>query len=238
MSGRALLIALSLLWLAELLAGCVGNRPAADSEQPQTHATVKQIFVVNHGKHTGIIFDRQDIPVYLWPEQLDFTESKYLEVGWGDLDYYQSSEPHLGILLKAILIPTPAVLHVAGFSRHPLRFFPGSQLVELKLTPAQFARLVRYIAGSFAKNGHRRATPLQTGLYGISFFYLSRERYHLFKTCNVWVAKALAAAGQPVHPLFAVTAGGLMSQLPASAKITGNDSVPLDGDSADELSIQ
>jgi len=54
---------------------------------------------------------------------------------------------------------------------------------------------------------------LGPGLYGRSRFYASRERFHLFKTCNVWVATALREAGLPVTP--SINAGALMARLRA-----------------------
>ncbi len=214
-----MLITLSLIWLAELLPGCVFNRHSASPPPTQAAAAVKQIYIVNHGKHTGIILHKQDIPVSAWPEQQDFPGATYLEVGWGDKDYYQIPEPHVGILLKAVLIPTPAVLHVVGFSQAPAYYFFGSELIRLQLTEADFENLIRYIGSSFARNRNERAFPLRKGLYGQSFFYLSKENYHLLKTCNVWVANALIASGKPVNPWFSVTAGGLMSQAQAFGTI-------------------
>jgi hypothetical protein len=53
---------------------------------------------------------------------------------------------------------------------------------------------------------------LGPGLYGNSRFYLSRETYHLFNTCNVWTARALRAAGLPITPARAISVESLMSQ--------------------------
>jgi hypothetical protein len=50
------------------------------------------------------------------------------------------------------------------------------------------------------------------GLYGVSQFYRSRDTYHLFRTCNIWTARALYAAGCPVRPFLAMTEYNLMLQ--------------------------
>ncbi|MFO7315144.1 DUF2459 domain-containing protein, partial [Rhodothermus marinus] len=52
------------------------------------------------------------------------------------------------------------------------------------------------------------------GLYGReSFFYAAHGRYHLFNNCNHWVARALRAAGLPVHPGRTLTIRDLWRQI-------------------------
>jgi len=60
---------------------------------------------------------------------------------------------------------------------------------------------------------------LGLGLYGRSRFYASRERFHLFKTCNVWVATALREAGLPLTPTLTVSADALMARLRALGRV-------------------
>jgi hypothetical protein len=50
-------------------------------------------------------------------------------------------------------------------------------------------------------------------LYGGGRFYRSRERYHAFNTCNVWVARALREAGCPIDPAFALTVDELLQRV-------------------------
>jgi Protein of unknown function (DUF2459) len=61
-------------------------------------------------------------------------------------------------------------------------------------------------------------------LYGDSKFYSARGRYHLLYTCNTWIADALRAAGLPITPVYAMTAGNLMwqvSRLPKTSREGG-----------------
>lgn len=170
---------------------------------------------MSHGWHTGIVIRRADIPAGLWPEAGDFPQAEYLEVGWGDRDYYQHPDPGLWLTLKAALVPTPSVLHVVGLRGSAAGSFPASEVVELRLARAGVERLVRHIDHAHARTGTPRAAPLGPGLYGDSRFYPARESFHLFNTCNVWTARALRAAGLPFTP--AVTAEGVMAQARALA---------------------
>ena len=200
--------------LTVLLLGCAA--PPHGLFPPTPSQPVKTIYLVSHGWHAGIVIKRADIPAGVWPEQMDFPAVEYLEVGWGDKDYYMTPEPHLGILLKAGLLPTASVLHVVGFSGAVTRYFPHSEVIRLELSEAGFEQLCQYLADSFSRDADDLSQPLGPSLYGEGRFYLSRETYHAFNTCNVWTARGLRAAGCPLTPAFTLTVDSLMS---SAAKI-------------------
>ncbi len=183
------------------------------------------IYLVNHGWHAGIVLKQADIPELLWPESKDFSNVRYLEVGWGDKDYYQIPDPHLGIAIKAILWPTSSVLHIVGFDETITSYFPLSEIIEVRLSNDGFERMIRYIAASYYKGPDGISKPIGKGLYGNSQFFLSGETYHLFKTCNVWTAEVFQAAGYPISPAFIITVEGLMSQVQSFGTVIQKDGV-------------
>jgi uncharacterized protein (TIGR02117 family) len=200
----ALAMCLACIAYAEPVEKCI--LPLASYELSKT------IHLVSHGWHAGIVIKRSDIPDHVWPEQKEFGDAEYLEVGWGDRDFYRTPDPHWGLALKAILLPTASVLHIVGFNGTVPAYFPYSEIIELQLHEPGFERLCRYIAASYFKTPAGDNVPLGPGLNGNSKLYLSAETYHLFKTCNVWTAKALRSAGCPVTPASAITIENLMSQ--------------------------
>ncbi len=172
----------------------------------------KTIYLVSHGWHAGIVLQRAEIPESVWPAPVDFPDARYLEVGWGDMDYYQTPDPHMGLSIKAALLPTTSVLHIVGFSGPVPAYFPLSEIIRIELSSAGFEHLAHSIAESFARDEAGNARSLGPGLYGNSRFYRSRETYHLFNTCNVWTTRALRAAGLSITPMRAIGVEGLMSQ--------------------------
>lgn len=180
---------------------------------PSEGEPVKSIYLVSHGWHAGIVLRRTDIPPELWPARKDFPHVEFLEVGWGDRAYYQTPDPHLGNVLKAALWPTSSVLHVVGFRSPVAVYFPNSEIIEIELTDPGFRELIKFIGASFSQDEAGYAHPLGPGLYGDSRFYRSRETYHLFKTCNVWTARALRAAGCPVTPSLSLGVESLMDRV-------------------------
>jgi uncharacterized protein (TIGR02117 family) len=171
------------------------------------------VWVVGHGWHTGLVVREADVPAGLWPERADFPGARFLEVAWGDREFYVAPRGTLALALKAAFRSRGSVLHVAGFDAPPARSFEGSEVVELVLSREGFDRLARFIDDGHARGGARRAPRLAPGLYGASAFYPATGRYSLLNTCNTWIAAALRAAGCPVTPFWAATASGLLAQV-------------------------
>jgi uncharacterized protein (TIGR02117 family) len=184
-----------------LLAGCAA--PAKE----QTAAGEIPIYVVTHGWHTGIAVRAADIDFARWRPLPHPARARYIEIGWGDRDYYPAPGFNLWYAFKALAWPTPSVLHVTGFNEPPARYFAASEVIELRLARASFERLLAYITASFEPD----PMPIAPSLYASGAFYRSREKFHLFQTCNVWVARALREAGLGVRS--SLTTEGLMSQL-------------------------
>jgi len=201
------------IWILFLAVSCsTCAAPIRETLAPSESEPRKTIYLVNHGWHAGIVLRRVDIPDNIWPKLGNFPDMEYLEVGWGDMDYYQIPDSHLGFILKAALLPTASVLHIVGFNGHVPAYFPFSEIIRIELSSAGFELLSRTIASSFALDKAGNTTSPSPGLYGNSRFYLSRETYHLFNTCNVWTARALRTAGLPITPATATSVGNLMSQ--------------------------
>ena len=188
--------------------------PSISFSSTVNDSTLKvSIYLVSHGWHAGIVLQRRTLSDRIKVLQRDFAGADYLEVGWGDSDFYQTPDPHFGLILKAGLFPTKSVLHLVGFDGDVVSYFPYSEIIEIKITPEQLDRLGRHIAASFAADGEGKTLSLGRGLYGNSQFYRSRESYHLFNTCNVWTARALRKIGLATHPASAIMVEDLMAQL-------------------------
>lgn len=199
---------------------CSGCATSINGDCPVDKQTLaKTIYLVSHGWHVGIVVKRSDIPDDVWPYHKSFDDAEYLEIGWGERDFYQMPTPHFGTALKAILLPNPSLLHVVAFNNSVTSYFPHSRIISIQLSAPGFQHLIAYIAASFDKDSAGNIVPLGSGLYGNSQFYRSRDTYHLFRTCNIWTAKALHNAGCPVSPFLAITEGSLMFQAQSFGRI-------------------
>ena len=193
------------------------------------------VHVVSHGWHSGIIVPAALAAAHDWPARHEFPDAEYFEIGWGNRTYYRAADPGWWLGLRALLWPSPGVLQVVALSGPPQAAFPGAPLLPVRLPHDGAHRLAAAIGASHERDPSGRAIALGPSLYGQGRFYASVERFHLFATCNVWVARRLRDAGLDLLPSFALTAGMLMRQLdahrpapptsgaPARASLQGSD---------------
>ena len=205
--GRWLTVVLS----AALLIGCKTVAPVGDAGP---HARL--IHVTSNGWHTAIIVPTAVlVSTGAIPEAQDFPGVAFLEFGWGDRVYYPAKKKTLGMTLSAVMVPTPAVMHVAGHLAPPGDDY-GYELISVELGRAGSRRLAAALAGEFERPAGGRAAPISRGLYPHSYFYRAHGDFHLFNTCNTWTARMLRAGGVAISPSGIVTANKLMARLRAA----------------------
>jgi uncharacterized protein (TIGR02117 family) len=179
--------------------------PLQSQEEPQL------IYVVSHGWHTGIVVKRDAIEARWWPEKDAFPEAMYLEVGWGDHDFYRTPRAGLGILLQAALASPASVLFVIGMPTTVTQYFPRGEIIEIPLSQRGVEELAKFIHATYKRDPAGQTIPLGPGnWHKHSMFYLAEGDYSLFNTCNTWVSEALQAAGLPIKK--ALKAAGVMRQ--------------------------
>lgn len=186
--------------LCTLLIGCAAAPVARLPDAPKEVS----VFVVPQSGHTGLAVRMSDIPAPLVPEKRDFPGADYLEIGWGERDYYMAPSAGLWLLLKAGVFPNRSVVHLVGVRGELARAFPGSEIVTLPLSRAALEGLLHYVHDAFQREDGA-AVALGRG------FYPGRQTFHVLRTCNVWSAGALRAAGLPVRDVLSVE--GILAQV-------------------------
>lgn len=189
---------------------CARVSPVAPALEPAPHAHVA--YLVSHGWHVGLAVRREDVSTGVWPESTDLGAVRYLEIGWGDGDYYPAARGTPALALQAAFSSDSSVLHVAGIDASLTDFFDQSSIIEVPLSPRGFEQLTRFIAAAYARDAAGRPIVVGPGLYGRSRFYRATGRYRLLDNSNHWTAKALAAAGCPIDPAETMTAGSLLQR--------------------------
>jgi uncharacterized protein (TIGR02117 family) len=189
--------------------GCVAIapvEPGRDLEAP------KSVYLVGHGWHVGLVVKREQIAPGVWPESRELGLFRYLEVGWGDGEYYPAARGTPALALKAALRSTSSVLHVVAFDLPVDQYFPMSPIVEVSLSPRGFDALCRFVHDHYARDLSGRTILLGPGAYGHSAFYLARGRYHVFHNSNQWTARALQVAGCPIIVSLSLNSGAVLYQ--------------------------
>jgi uncharacterized protein (TIGR02117 family) len=194
-----------------LAAGCL--TPAANSRPPSADDPTMTLWVVDHGWHTSIVVRRIDVDRALWSELDDVSDAALVEVAWGDRDFYMAKSPTSGLAIKAALVTTGSVLHVVGFTVPVTDYFAGLEVVAIRLSRRSFDALASFVHAEYQRDRDGAPRRLGRSLYGSGWFYAAHGRYHLFNTCNTWIARALSTAGLAVEPVGVVTASDVMRQV-------------------------
>jgi uncharacterized protein (TIGR02117 family) len=132
----------------------------------------------------------------------------WLAVGWGDATFMLTvptwHELTPGIALRAATGLDDSVIRISSYGEPQ----PGPQVRRILMTPWQYRQLQDYVQRSAIRPLVEKAS-LMAGPE--DRFYLSRDHYSLFNSCNEWVSKGLAQAGVPT-PLWAPFDGPLLRQ--------------------------
>lgn len=193
---------------------------------PAAGAHAVEIHVVSHGYHSGIVLPRAAMAEVAGQRGLAaliavgqrFAIYPWLEVGWGDEEFYRSV-PDAGSLsvslaLRALFTPgNRSAVHVVGLPRPAREAFPASDIIRAELSEDGFARLLGRLDASFARAASALPEDLGPGLYGPSLFYRGVDAFHVLNVCNHWVARLLSAAGLPTAPVPATLPQGLFLDL-------------------------
>lgn len=193
-----------LVGLLLTLCACSAGRVQRGAEFAQ--GPLHPVFVVRHSWHTGIAFFNP-VPLGGWADR-----QQWIEVGWGDAEYYRASGPGISMTLKAAFVPGPSVIHLARLPQPPDQFFSGAEMVALRLSSASLHALLQTLDASFLRDEQGHLIDRGPGLYAASRFYAARGRFSLLHNCNGWVAERLRAACCPLSPSF-ITAGALLYAL-------------------------
>lgn len=192
------------------------------------HEVGAPIWIVDHGYHSGLIVAQSDlrrVAVEIGREDVAagmrlrwlasrFPDADWLEIGWGDAAFYQQT-PSIGDVdvllgLRAILWPTDAVLQVVpGWSAPETAF--GSSIIRADVSQQGLLGLAQRLAETIPEPVP--AVGLGPSLYGQGAFYQAELDYHLFRTCNHWVAWVLRGAGLPASPVPGTFSSTLMAEL-------------------------
>jgi uncharacterized protein (TIGR02117 family) len=197
--------------LLQLLTAC--SAPIMQLDSHASGGNDKRVFVVHNNWHAALVVRKADLTQGLIPERDHFPEAEYLEIGWGDRDYFPATEESVGLALRAAFRSRGSVLHVVGFNGAVRDYFPDGEIIELALSREPFRRLSEFLSGSFARTDPSIPAQSQPGLVANGRFYPATGRFSILRTCNTWIAEALKSAGLGISPWYVVTAGSLARQV-------------------------
>jgi hypothetical protein len=174
--------------------------------------SLRSIYVVRRGWHTGIALPTTDWPNRNWTVLGDFPDSDYLEFGWGDERFYQAERSTVWQGSRAALWPTPSVLHVIGLREPIPETARARDVVEVRIPLGRLRTLATAIEREFAE-----VEPIPTGTTlradpVPNEFYKGRQRFYFPRMCNWWTATRLLEAGCDIAPATVLFAARVIDE--------------------------
>lgn len=177
---------------------------------PTPNSKIRTIYFIQHDWHSGLVWAQEGAEKF---GAEGWKDSPYVEVGWGDRDFYFAGNKSIFSMLRAFFIPSDSVIHVVSFSETPEKFFQFP-IIKIELSEQGFQNLFTYVKRTFQQNEvGDRLGAIGKGQYGVSNFYGAVPRYFSAFNCNTWAAEALRNAGVSVCPNRAIFANNLAAQL-------------------------
>lgn len=174
---------------------CCGFSTAAAKEFLQDDS-LKTIYLIKQRWHTAIVFHTEDIDTTILPEVKYFKGAELIDIGWGDEAFYQHPDFDWDLAYQALFYPTPSTLRVEGIFISMIEYFNLSEIVvELKITNEQLKILQGYISDTIWRDEKNQHKVLSTQYLNRVYFLKANGEYHLFNTCNTWLANGLEQAG-------------------------------------------
>lgn len=177
-----------------------------------------ELYVIQQDYHTGISLKTADVNLKEWPECAEFISYTWVDVGCGDREFYQSPDNNPLVVVKALAAPTPSVMRIEGYAKHPLTYLSGCPLAKIALSRQQFDKLCAVFHDTYKRDRDGKIEEA-SGSYQYRF-YSARGSYHIMNTCNTWVARAFRKAGLDVQVLGVITASQLFRALKPYSKPT------------------
>jgi uncharacterized protein (TIGR02117 family) len=208
--SRKLLSLVAVLLLICARPGCATDGACLDDSTPPE--LVRSIYIVERGWHTGIAIAAADWPNRDWSLLAQFSDSDYLEFGWGDERFYQAESETVWLGIRAALWPTSSVIHVIGVRSPIVENIDADEIVEVRVSADGLRRMAEAIEREFTERTPT-ATPVSLSLAPKpNHFYSAKRKFFFPQMCNWWIASRLEEAGCPIQPRTVVTATRILRE--------------------------
>jgi len=158
--------------------------------------SLKTIYLIKQRWHTAVVFNTADVDSMILPEVKYFQKAEMIDIGWGDEAFYQYPDFDWDLAYLALFHSTPSTLRIEGIYIPIQQYFDISEIViELKINNEQLRILLNFISDTVWKDENGSCEILSTQYLNRVYFFKANGSYHLFNTCNTWLARGLKQSG-------------------------------------------
>jgi uncharacterized protein (TIGR02117 family) len=160
-----------------------------------------QIHFFRDGIHTHLVRPASVLLKYIPALQQQLQDCPWARIGWGDFQYYGSSQQTLLSAARALLLPSTAVISVLGVNSIREEITETNRIYSIDSNQLIIEAVAQFITSYFKKNSQGEPTAVREKPSGETFFK-ARGIYMLTNTCNNWTSRGLRIAGLRCLPLL------------------------------------
>jgi uncharacterized protein (TIGR02117 family) len=162
------------------------------------------MYILTNGVHTDLVMPLRNEQMD-WSKEVKFentvgkdTLAEFLAVGWGDKGFYLNTPTWADLTFSVAFKAATGLSSTAIHATFYKTMKEGNDCVKLKISKAQYARLIEYVQNSLQKDSEGHIIPIKTNAnYGKNdAFYEAEGSYSMLHTCNTWANKGLKSCGQ------------------------------------------
>ncbi|MBX3044060.1 MAG: DUF2459 domain-containing protein [Candidatus Kapabacteria bacterium] len=176
--------------------------------------TSLKVYVVHVGLHTDFVIPKNLVTDSALKALRIFDDYQYVEIGWGDAEFYMNDGFDLMLAAKALLSLTGSVMRIEAFPKITSKIFERYKfIVELNMNYNQYHSFLKFIDSKLARNNSNQFIIAKSAKNGNVRYFRSNLNYHLFYTCNTWTAEAIKSAGYDFSIFMVLTAEQLYHKI-------------------------
>lgn len=168
----------------------------ADLNKQDVNNHMKEIYLIKQYWHTAIVINSDDINK-TYVNKFNLTGNfNIVDFGWGDEEFYQHPGFDSGLAFRALFYKTRSTLRVETIRIPKETYFDISEIViKINVTEEQLEKILKFIDSTIVRDQNRKSQILSEQGFGRIKFFRAIGYYHLFNTCNTWIAQCLVNAG-------------------------------------------
>ena len=161
------------------------------------------LYFTNNGLHTHLVLPSQGLKALVPQLSKYFLDEPWLQLGWGDFDYYGSAKQTKLLGFRALFMPTKAIIGVRSITDITNHFHSQTRIYAIPLPKTAMDATLLFISRYFQFNESNDLTIVREKATGELFFSASGT-YSILNTCNNWTAYVLKEAGLKISPKLTI----------------------------------
>lgn len=160
-----------------------------------------QIHFFRDGIHTHLVLSAAVVLKNIPALEEHLQDCPWVRFGWGDSKYYGASQQTFISAMRALFLPSTAVIAVLGLNSIRDQISATNRIYSIDSNQKVEQALAGFISSYFKQGSQGQLTQVREKPSG-EVFFKARGIYMLSNTCNNWTSRGLRIAGLRCHPLF------------------------------------